>query len=178
MKQVHEGLPEGWVLEEGGRERLAEIKPMWEKLNRHHGELNPLFRPEIEKRTFEMRMSGLLQKANTQMRVCLCRDVLRGKIAGYCVATVTGDFSEKTVGEVDSIFVEEEYRHGRQSCSFRVGAYLMELCMAWFDAEKVTERVIGVLAGNEQVLDFYRKFHFYPRSIRLSYIQPQEKDSQ
>ena len=72
---------------------------------------------------------------------------------GYCVSSV----SSKNEGEIESIYIEKEYRKQR----YRGQVY--ENSFSWMDARGVTVKTIGVAVGNEEAFGFYQKYGFYPR---------------
>lgn len=150
----------------GGRELLDEVGPLWEKLNRHHARLDPHFADLFLKRTFAERKAGLIKKAGQgKLRVDLARSVPDGRLVGYAVSTI----DEDRRGELDSIYVEEDYRGAG------VGRALMERALAWMDEEGVNYRFLEVRVGNEGALRFYRRFGFVPATIRLDQL-PARKD--
>ena len=145
----------------GGRELLGEVGPLWEKLNRHHARLAPLFSDLMLKRTFAERKAGLIKKAGQgRLRMDLARTTPDGRLVGYAVSTI----DEDRRGEIDSIYVEEDQRGAG------VGRALMERALAWMDEEKVNHRFLMVRVGNEGALGFYRRFGFAPATIRLEQL--------
>ena len=47
------------------------------------------------------------------------------------------------------------------------GETLMSDALAWMDKQKVKSKIIRVVYGNEYALNFYKKFNFFPSSIKL-----------
>lgn len=47
----------------------------------------------------------------------------------------------------------------------------MTRALQWLDDNKVKTKIIGVAEGNENVLDFYKKYGFYKRRIILEKIE-------
>jgi len=145
----------------GGVELLDEVGPLWEKLNRHHARLAPAFSDFILKRTFAERKAGLIQKAGPgRLRVDLARVMPDGRLVGYAISTI----DEERRGEIDSIYVETDYRGAG------VGQALMERALAWMDEQEVHHRFLFVRVGNEAALGFYRRFGFVPATIRLEQL--------
>ena len=136
------------------------IHPLWEKLNEHHRVRSPHWVDFHSHMTFDPRKKGLLEKAGKgALRIDIAKDGDTGALIGYCVSTV----SEKKEGEIESIFVEKDYRrHG-------IGDNFMKQALAWMDSLSVaaTDRSIGVAAGNEEVFVFYARHNFYPRVTSL-----------
>ena len=138
---------------------LDSIEPLWLKLREHHKVRSKYF--SKHNITFATRKLGLLGKSQKGvLRIYLATDVDEGILVGYCVATV----SEGT-GEVESIYVEEDYRHSG------IADNLMKRAMAWMDKLSVTKRIIGVANGNEEVFGFYSRYNFYPKVTILEQIK-------
>jgi ribosomal protein S18 acetylase RimI-like enzyme len=148
---------------EANRNDLDLIAPLWQKLKEHHKALAPgVFSGHFDKMDFVIRKKQLLDKSrNGDILVDLARDVNSDMLIGYCVSTVTG----AGTGEIDSIYVEENYRrHG-------IGKKLMTRALKWLDAHALTKRIIEVAGGNEAVFPFYRQYGFYPRTIVLEQVE-------
>lgn len=145
-------------LDEGG---LDLIGPLWERLNAHHRSLTMHFASVFETRTFEERKSALLKKARGgAMRVDLAKDVGSGSYIGYCVSSLIRDGAD-LVGEVDSIFVEKEFR------AMGIGGELMRRALGWMDERGATVKKVVVMADNQEALPFYARFGLVPRNIVL-----------
>ena len=144
------------------RERIGDLKPLWEKLRAHHSALSKHFADEMTKFTFESRIGKVIEKSiDGQLRIEVAYD--GDHKAGYCIASLTKDGT----GEVDSLFVEEDYRkHG-------VGRTMMENALSWLKSKQPKQMTLTVAVGNERVLKFYEGFGFYPRHIVL--LQKSEK---
>jgi len=84
------------------------------------------------------------------------------KNIGYCVASLDPAYN----GEIESIFVEEDYR--RQT----VGDRLMTAALDWLVAHDPRAISVAVVFGNEQAHPFYAKYGFVPRTTYL--IIPEE----
>jgi diamine N-acetyltransferase len=83
------------------------IEPLWYKLLEHHRIRSKHFTDHFLKMIWTNRKAGLLEKsASGHLRVDIARDSEKGLIVGYCVSTV----SAIGQGEIESIFVEPEYR--------------------------------------------------------------------
>jgi ribosomal protein S18 acetylase RimI-like enzyme len=139
-----------------GQDGLDLIGPLWEKLNDQHRRLSPRHARHFEAMTFAKRQEQLLRKSHGgAIRINFAGD--GGRPVGYCVSTV----SSGRVGEVESIYVEPEYR-GRG-----IGGELVKKALAWMDGLAAERKIIGVAAGNEEVIAFYETYGFYPRTIIL-----------
>ncbi len=141
------------------------IGPLWEKLRAHHAARarSPDQAEHFAHMTFDTRKKGLLEKARKgALHLYLALDSQRNQIIGYCVSTV----SEDKQGEIESIFVEAGYR--RQG----VGGSLMQQTLKWMDSLRVASMTIEVASGNEEVLGFYGRYNFYPRTLVLHSSKP------
>jgi len=128
------------------------IVPLWSKLRIHHQERSLHFKDDISRMTWETRKTGLVEKAKTgALLVNLARD--KDTLIGYCISSID---SEKQ-GEVESIYIEKEYR----KCG--IGDHFMKNALKWMDDRGVQRKIIGVAVGNEEAFSFYEKYGFYPR---------------
>jgi len=142
---------------QGGSELMDSIAPLWEHLNRLHADLSLHFSNTYPARRFSSRKRELLKKSEQgRLRVDLAR-LPSGDLIGYCVTTV----SRENVGEIDSIFVLDDYR------GLGIGEALMRKALAWLDAARVEQKIVVAVSGNERVFPFYAKFGFYPRATTL-----------
>lgn len=138
---------------ECGGESLDLIKPLWEKLNKHHGKLSKHFAEKYLEFTFEIRKADLLSKVeHGGLRIFLAKDSTTGELIGYCISSV----DKYKVGEIDSIFVDLNHR-GRG-----IGVSLIKKTLLWMDTMQVIKKKVVVAAGNEQAFTFYSRFGFYP----------------
>ncbi|WP_055668639.1 GNAT family N-acetyltransferase [Desnuesiella massiliensis] len=143
----------------GSIELIDFVGPLWTKLNHHHKNNSKHFSERYERNTFEERKKGLLEKAKDgKMKIFLCKDIKNNIDIGYCISTV----DNKNVGEIDSLYVEPEYR------KLGIGDALMNQGLAWLEHNKVSTITIGVASGNEKAFGFYEKYGFYPKATILS----------
>ena len=146
-------------------EGLGLTDELWRKLIEHHAEKSLYFKEFIAGRTVEQRNRELLGKyGKDDIRIDLAHDTANGKLVGYCISTI----SDNQQGEIQSIFIEEEYRHSG------IGDAMMKKSIEWMDERSVTQKVIGVAFGNEEVFPFYEKYGFYPRATILAYLDRSE----
>ncbi|WP_414470136.1 GNAT family N-acetyltransferase [Methanobacterium sp. ACI-7] len=140
------------------RDQIDLIKPLWDKLRDYHSEISPHFSKTYAGIEFEDRRGEILKKsANGTLRIDIVKDEDNDCYIGYCISSI----SEENVGEVDSIFLEEEYR------SSGIGNQLMTRALKWMDEKSVKSKKIVVSVGNEELFSFYQKFDFLPRHIIL-----------
>lgn len=145
----------------GSRELLDFVKPLWEKLNKHHGENSKHFSHKFSSLNFEVRKSKFINDEDMQVKIDLIKDKEQKKFIGYCISTINLDLT----GEIDSLFVDKAYR------KYGIGDKLMTRALQWLDDNKVKTKIIGVAEGNENVLEFYKKYGFYKRRIILEQIE-------
>ncbi len=71
------------------------------------------------------------------------------------------------MGEVDSIYVKEGYR------SQGIGDQLMKRALIWMEENGTESKKIMVTVGNQEVLAFYQRYGFRPRSIIMEEAENQ-----
>lgn len=145
----------------GSRELLDLVQPLWEKLNKHHEANAKHFVDRYRNLTFEVRKNKFINDKNLNVNIDLFKDNETNLYIGYCISTIDKDL----VGEIDSLFVENEYR------KFGLGDKMMNRALEWLNHNQVKKIIIGVAAGNESVLDFYKRYGFYRRTIILEQIK-------
>ncbi|WP_088226171.1 GNAT family N-acetyltransferase [Desulfosporosinus sp. FKB] len=142
---------------EGSAELLDKVGLLWKKLNIHHYTISTHFRDSMALMTFDQRKASWLSRTETgQLRIDIA--VLREpeEPIGYCVTTIDND-----IGEIESLFVDEAYR------KMGLGTVLLERALNWLEQNSIPKKRLNVAVGNEQVLNFYRRFEFHPRAIIL-----------
>lgn len=136
------------------------IQPMWEKLNEHHRRQKSDFKEHYENFTFQERKKTLLKKSGGgSMLICLAEDEESEILVGYSVTTI----SSENEGEIDSIYVEEEYRLRG------IGDELMKRSLDWMNHENVERKKVAVADSNQEALSFYERYGFKKRSIILEH---------
>jgi ribosomal protein S18 acetylase RimI-like enzyme len=145
-----------------GAEGLDTIRPLWEKLRAHHAGLNWPFAAEIGRATFEPRKRELLDKsAGGALRVELATAGSHGGPVAYCVSTLSGD----NAGEIDSLYVDAEWR-GRG-----IGSELVRRALAWLDAADARSKIVCVAQANRDALALYARFGFHPRTVVMKQVE-------
>ena len=142
-------------------EDIDSIKPLWEKLNTLHFNLSPNFKSRFKSNTWEKRKNKLFDKSH-QMLIEYAVDH-ENRVVGYCISTI--DKTDNSMGEIDSIFIEKEYR------GLGIGKELMNNAINWLNSNKIETQRILVGAGNEGVLKYYQEFDFYPLHIVLQKVE-------
>lgn len=144
----------------GDEELLDLVQPLWEKLNKHHEVNSSYFSDKFRNLKFEVRKNKFIKSNNLQVKIDLIKDIEKDLYVGYCISTINEDLT----GEIDSIFVEKEYR------KYGLGDKLMNIALEWLNSKQVKTKIIGVAEGNENVLEFYKRYGFYKRRVILEQI--------
>jgi ribosomal protein S18 acetylase RimI-like enzyme len=142
---------------EGSAELLDKVGLLWKKLNIHHQTISAHFWDSMALMTFDQRKASWLSRTETgQLRIDIAVLRVPEEPIGYCVTAIDND-----TGEIESLFVDEAYR------KMGLGTVLMERALNWLEQNSITKKRLNVAVGNEQVLNFYRRFGFLPRAIIL-----------
>lgn len=145
------------------REQLGAIEPLWDTLNEHHRNRSTHFAAFYDMFTFEQRMEKFDDKTlRVRIEVALVDDPKEGKKAGHMAAFSICSVTKQAAGELDSLFVERQYRRRG------IGTALAKRAFAWMDREAALSKSLSVVYGNEEVLSFYRMFKFYPSRLELN----------
>ncbi len=134
------------------KENLMDIKPLWKELNTLHGKLASNFKEHFDSFTFKSRKNILEKKEKLSIFVASNN----GIYIGYCIASI-----EKEKGEIDSLFIQKEYRNKN------IGNQLMKNALEWLSLKGCPVINIHVAEGNELSLGFYEKFGFKKRFTTL-----------
>lgn len=131
------------------------IRSLWTKLNEHHHSRAKAFKDHYAHFTFDARKSYFVKMASCGLlRIDLAFDTTTERYIGYCVSSV--DAAEKE-GEVESLFVEQEYR------AMGIGSTFVKNALSWFEENGCLRIRVSVADGNEEAFPFYQKFGFFPR---------------
>jgi diamine N-acetyltransferase len=145
------------IFHQGSIEELDLVCSLWEKLNRVHFASTINFKERYEMMNWQDRKQSLIDKSKV-LHLEYASDSVSEQIIGYCISTVAKD---SKFGEVDSLFISEPYR------KTGLGEELFSRSIKWLDYQKVEVQKLSVSVGNEAVLDFYKRFNFYPLHIIL-----------
>jgi ribosomal protein S18 acetylase RimI-like enzyme len=143
-----------------GREMLDVTKPLWEKLNDHHKGKAKYFNKTYEDRKFEDRMKKFIEDPNLIVGLLLAKDATKNQYVGYCISSINTEMQ----GEIDSIFIESDYR------GLGIGDKFMTLSLEWLNNHNVKQKILVVAGGNEQALGFYEKYGFHTRTLVLEQV--------
>ena len=134
------------------------VGSLWEKLREHQRAKSPNFAQHYANRTWGARKTELLEKARAgALYIDSAKDLDIKKVVAYCVSTV----SLKGRGCLESIFVEPNYRGND------IGDSLVLRALNWMNHKQAKTIVLEVGVGNEDVIAFYNRYDFYPRTITL-----------
>jgi diamine N-acetyltransferase len=148
----------------GNQILLEDIRFLWEQLNQHMVGCSIGFKWHYLSMTFEKRKLVLLEKAgHGEMRVDMAVDKQSTKKVGYCISRI----DESKTGEIESIFVNEDYR------GLGIGGTLMQKALAWMDEKSAEKKVVAVGVGNEHAFAFYDRYGFRPRKTVMEQIKNQ-----
>ena len=143
---------------EGKEELLLHVKPLWEKTREYHSSVSTYFSSELASKDFDLREKEIKNKsADGQLKIICAKDLDTGDYVGYCVAVI----DKENIREIESIYVNEAYR--RKGIASR----LMSTALAWMNNNQVKTKRLSVAVGNESVMNFYKKFGFYPYQILM-----------
>jgi ribosomal protein S18 acetylase RimI-like enzyme len=137
-----------------GIESIDIIKPLVAKLSDYHKDISSYFSKDFEVDNYDQKKSFISEKQNVQLTIAHDED----EPIAYLVASVHGN-----EGTIESLYVDDNYR------GYAIGDTLMSLSLDWIKKHEPECIKISVAYGN-QVLSFYEKFGFYPRSIILKDI--------
>ncbi|MDP4088643.1 MAG: GNAT family N-acetyltransferase [Bacillota bacterium] len=141
-----------------GPDEISKIKGLWEGLREHHMEKTKYFRDNFASISFEKRAGDILKKGKDgSVNIDLVMEKDSDSIIGYCASSISSDRE----GEVESLFLLSEYR------GMGIGDALMERALKWLEDNGAVKMKIGVAYGNDEVLTFYQRHGFYPRTYVL-----------
>ena len=148
--------PDKYQIIKAGKNELDNISFLWQKLNDLHFEISAYFKNRFKTNSWEKRKKALIDKSkNLLLEYAIDKE--SKLIIGYCISTI--DKNNPTVGEIDSVYIEEKYRKSG------LGRTLVENAITWLNSEGVETQKLLVGVGNEKVIDFYRQFGFQPLHI-------------
>lgn len=140
------------IYKTGGKELIHEIKPLWESLNTYHHNMAINFQDKMQSNSFEKRHNKF-KKDTYKVNV----EIIKKKEKEQPIAYSITSLNQEGVGEIDSLFVKEEYRN------LALGEKLMNNALQWLNKKNINVKRIKVAEGNEVVLNFYKKFGFETR---------------
>jgi len=137
------------------------VAPLWEKLNKHHEKISRHFGYDYPDRNWINRKNELLREAaDGKIRIDLARDNDNERVVGYCISSI----KREGMGEIDSIFVEPDYRRNG------IGDNLINSALQWLKSKATKKIIVQVLVGNEEAHPFYNRHGFFPRTTVMMQI--------
>ncbi len=134
-------------------ENIETIQPLWEGLRRLHEERSTHFNEHFKSFTFEKRMAQI--KTRDTIAVFAAKN--DHTLIGYCIASVGAHIGNGQTGEIDSIFIDPQYRKSG------IGDQLITHAENWLKANEITKIHICVARGNESVFEFYNRHGYQHR---------------
>ncbi|KFN02507.1 GNAT family N-acetyltransferase [Bacillus clarus] len=133
------------------------IRNSLDKLHEYHNSKSKFFSGDYPRITFEERIEEYRRNSKYgEYRIELLIESETDNILGFCIA-----YSKKVSGKIEVLFVDEKYRRNG------LGLKLMNSAVEWFKEKQIYEIELTVVYGNE-VVSFYQKLGFYPRSISMT----------
>ncbi len=140
----------------GNKTLFDKVEPLWQQLRLYLLEVSPYFKDYYRTLTFENRKRAILQRAfRGDVRIDLAVD--GSTLVGYCVSSI----DRHLTGEVDSIYVDQNYR------GQGIGSTMIQKALQWLGSKGAQKKIVSVTFGNEQVWEFYQEFGFMPRRTLL-----------
>lgn len=128
------------------------IGPLWERLIEHLRVNSKYFSERLSQHSFHTRKKDIFEKAKSgAVRIDLARDLARNQFIAYCISSIT----KENEGEIDSIYVEDNYRR------LGIGDCFMKKALSWIDAQSVETKKIVIVSGFEKVIAFYSRYGLF-----------------
>ncbi|MFP4448050.1 MAG: GNAT family N-acetyltransferase [Bacteroidales bacterium] len=142
----------------GGSEHLDLIKSLWIKLNQYHYDIADRFSQRFRNAEWQDCKQEMLDQSK-EIVVDYIIENSNQKIVGFCITRIYNQ--NNSIGEIDSLFVEETYRNAN------LGKKLLKRAIDWLDQNNIKKKRILVVAGNEALIEYYAQFKFQPLHIVL-----------
>jgi ribosomal protein S18 acetylase RimI-like enzyme len=152
-------------IKRGSLESIDLIQNLWEHLNQLHLNKSPYFKDRYQNLSWGKRKQKLTAKSS-DILIEYAVDNKEHKIIGYCISTI--DREDKSIGEIDSIYIDEFYRNSG------LGKQFIDRAISWLESNNVETQKLLVGVGNEGVLNFYKQFNFYPLHIVLQRVKKKD----
>jgi diamine N-acetyltransferase len=142
------------------KKEIMIIKPLWNQLNQIHSEKSEYFCRVFEQTSFEIRITQFKKVTNKNFRLEVIFD--NDLLIGYSISTIE---RKAKIGSIESIYIKDDYRR------LGLGMKLVNTSKQWQLEQGCSKLSLAILVGNEEVLQFYIKAGYYPRTLMMSYIQ-------
>ncbi|MFP4460660.1 MAG: GNAT family N-acetyltransferase [Thermotogota bacterium] len=131
------------------------LKPLWEELRDYHQQHSVHFAERFKNFTFETRKEGLLKK--DALHLLTAKEGVSH--IGYCISSI-----DQNEGNIESLYLKPDFR------KLDLGKLLITESMKWLEEQAVDSISVTVAAGNESVLDFYRRFGFELSTLKMKTV--------
>ncbi len=125
------------------KERLGDIREMWEKNREFHSRTSEYFGYCYENLDFDSRMRAFLEMREEDVKISGGYNE-DGKLVGYAMSAIEG-----SKGELITLYIDEEYRRRN------LATILCNLHIRWFSEKRCKEIVVHVLNNNKGAIEFY-----------------------
>lgn len=122
---------EGFEFIDGDVGLINFVQPLWKKLNKHHKVSSNYFQNSFLSLKFEDRINKFINDDNLKIKVDLIKHIKSNLYIGYCISTI----NKELVGEIDSLFIEREYR------KYGLGGSLMKRALDWLNDNQVKTKI-------------------------------------
>ena len=146
----------------GDQTMLDQVRAKWEELNHYHCDRSEHFKQHYLAMTWQKRKYTLLKKASGG---AMYVDIAINSSSHYPVGYVIGSVNAEKTGEIESIYVDVEYR------GIGIGDKLIKEALAWMDQNGAISKQVEVSVGNEVAWKFYGRYGFLPRKTLLKQVK-------
>jgi diamine N-acetyltransferase len=140
---------------------LELITPLREKTRQFHTERSIHFKKRITEISIQDTNKQILVQSSGGILLDLVEDLDVKELIGYCLTGINSNMN----GEIFSIFIKPDYRR------LGIGDKLIKQALTWMDKWGVKRKTLHIWAGNEEVIDFYRRYNFEVRSIIMEQVE-------
>lgn len=130
------------------------IQPLWEALNRYQTTHSKNFAEYYRQLKFDSIRDRFIEK-NYRLEVIYQEETPLGFILGYI---------EDGRGVIEGLYLYDDLR------GQGLGTYITERMILWFKVNQVEKIELEILSGSEELMHFYKKFHFKVRSYTMELI--------
>ena len=134
---------------------INEFKTLWMIHMEHIRSIQNFPTPKLTEEIFHESLKKFISK-HEDTKLFVAKD--GNTLIGFLQA---GMLRRNKYGFISDLHVTEEYRN------LGIGSKLLENSISWYDKNGIDEVDIEVTGGNEEVIDFYKKYKFEPESYIL-----------
>jgi ribosomal protein S18 acetylase RimI-like enzyme len=133
-----------------------DFSTLWIKLMDHLNEYRITKYPKANMKIFNEAL-GLFINNNREVKLFVAKE------SNKCIGMLQGAITRENGGILSDLFVEEKYQNRG------IGKSLLNNCLYWFEEKNIKNINLKVDAGNEKVLEFYRRNGFEVTEYKLTY---------